>query len=37
MIKDLKELGIDTKIENSGEPLSSIEPNKMPNNGFLNK
>lgn len=37
MIKDLKELGIDTKIENSGEPLSSIEPNKMPNNGFLTK
>lgn len=37
MIKDLKELGIDTKIENSGEPLSSIEPSKMPNNGFLTK
>ena len=37
MIKDLKELGIDTKIENSGEPLSSIEPNKMLNQGFLTK
>lgn len=37
MIKDIKELGIDAKIENSGEPLSSIEPNKMPNNGFLTK
>jgi hypothetical protein len=37
MIKDLKDLGIDAKIENSGEPLSSIEPNKMPNNGFIKK
>lgn len=35
MIKDLKELGISAKLEDSGEPLSSVEPNKMPNNGFL--
>jgi hypothetical protein len=37
MIKDLKELGIKAKVEESGEPLSSIEPNKMSNNGFLTK
>lgn len=35
MIAKIKELGLDAKLEDSGEPLSSIEPNKMPNNGFL--
>ena len=35
MIAKIKDLGLDAKLEDSGEPLSSVEPNKMPNNGFL--
>jgi len=37
MIKDIKELGIETELKDSGEPLSTIKPNNMPNNGFLTK
>lgn len=37
MIKDIKELGIETELKDSGEPLSTIKPNNMPNNGFLKK
>ena len=35
MIRDLKELGIKEELPKSGEPLSTIKPNDMPNNGFL--
>jgi hypothetical protein len=37
MIRDLKELGISESLPKSGEPLSTIKPTDMPNNGFLNK
>ncbi len=37
MIKGLKELGIKTEIPKSTEPLSTVKPTDMPNNGFLNK
>jgi len=36
LISDLKAQGIQTEIPTSGEPLSTIKPNNMPNNGFLN-
>lgn len=36
LIRDLKQQGIQTEIPTSGEPLSTIKPNNMPNNGFLN-
>jgi hypothetical protein len=36
LIRDLKAQGIQTEIPTSGEPLSTIKPNNMPNNGFLN-
>ena len=36
LIRDLKAQGIETEIPTSGEPLSTIKPNNMPNNGFLN-
>lgn len=36
LISDLKKQGIQTEIPTSGEPLSTIKPNNMPNNGFLN-
>jgi len=36
LIRDLKSQGISTEIPTSGEPLSTIKPNNMPNNGFLN-
>lgn len=36
LIRDLKQQGIETEIPTSGEPLSTIKPNNMPNNGFLN-
>jgi len=35
MIRGLKELGIKTEIPKSTEPLSTIKPTNMPNNGFL--
>jgi hypothetical protein len=35
MIRDLKELGISESLPKSGEPLSTIKPTDMPNNGFL--
>jgi len=35
MIRDLKELGIAESLPKSGEPLSTIKPTDMPNNGFL--
>ncbi len=35
MIKELKELGIKTEIPKSTEPLSTVKPMDMPNNGFL--
>ena len=35
MVRDLKALGITTKIPESGEPLSTKKPTDMPYNGFL--
>jgi len=37
MIRGLKELGIKTEIPKSTEPLSTVKPMNMPNNGFLKK
>ena len=37
MIRGLKELGIKTEIPKSTEPLSTVKPTDMPNNGFLKK
>lgn len=37
MIRGLKELGIKTEIPKSTEPLSTVKPMDMPNNGFLKK
>jgi len=37
MIKDIKDLGLDAELKDSGEPLSTIKPHNMPNNGFLTK
>jgi hypothetical protein len=36
LISDLKNQGIDTQIPTSGEPLSTIKPNDMPNGGAYN-
>lgn len=35
--KMLRELGIKVEIPTSGEPLSTVKPTNMPNNGFLKK
>jgi len=37
MIRGLKELDIKTEIPKSTEPLSTVKPMDMPNNGFLKK
>lgn len=37
MIRGLKELGVKTEIPKSTEPLSTVKPMDMPNNGFLKK
>lgn len=33
----LRELGVKVEIPTSGEPLSTVKPTNMPNNGFLKK
>ena len=35
MVRDAKNLGIKTEIPKSTEPLSTVKPTNMPNNGFL--
>jgi len=35
MVRELKGLGINTSIPKSTEPLSTVKPTNMPNNGFL--
>jgi len=35
MVRELKGLGVTTEIPKSTEPLSTVKPTNMPNNGFL--
>lgn len=35
MVRDAKNIGINTEIPKSTEPLSTVKPTNMPNNGFL--
>lgn len=37
MVRDAKSLGVKTEIPKSTEPLSTVKPTNMPNNGFLKK
>lgn len=37
LVSDLKKAGINTEIPTSGEPLSTVKPNDMPNGGAYSK